>query len=121
MSIEDELLADESSIFSERDVSHSICFTTVKKNIFDNQLAIVNQTNTIFEFGEEIQVDSFNTNIMITRSLYNKITATELNLKGSIIYDKKDGISWEVVSQGNVDAISASFICTKNIFKKAKA
>lgn len=121
MTFKDDLLADESIVFDEDDISENIRFTTLNKTVFDNQLAIFDENNTGLIMNEGMETNKTDSIIKIARSLYDQILMVQSELSGCMITRKKDGKLWEVKTVISVNQLMAYFACQRNIFNKAKS
>lgn len=120
MSFKDDLLADESIIFDIDARAVYINFTTVKKAVFEDKLAIIDESNITAIMQDGMETNNSNSLIKIPRSLYDDVIVNELDLRGSEILDKKTKYTWRVQSVLRVNGLYADLICQRNVFLKAK-
>ena len=120
MTLKDDLLADESIVFDEDDTAENISFTTLNKTVFNNQLAIFDENNTVLIMNEGLETNKSDSIIKIARSLYDQILKVQSNLSGCMVLRKKDSKEWEVKTVISTNQLMAYLACQRNIFNKAK-
>jgi hypothetical protein len=120
MTFKDELLADESEIFDIDAKAVYVNYTTVKKTVFEDKLAIIDENSIASIMNDGMETNNSNSLIKIPRSLYDEIVVNELDLRGSEIFDKQTKSTWRVQSVLKVNGLYADLICQRNVFLKAR-
>ena len=122
MSLQDELLNDESIIFdSLNGLAKPMLLKTLKGFVVDNSLAIFYENNTNLVLNEGFETNNSNALIKIPRSVFNDASKNESNVKGWMITNIEEKKEWEVLSIIEKNQLSVRFICQRSIFSKAKA
>lgn len=120
MTFKDDLLADEPIIFNVEDRAVYINLTTVKKKVFENRLAIIDENNTVAIMNDGMETNNSNSLIKISRTLYDDAIDNELDLRGSEILDKAKNYNWRVQSILKINSLFVDLICQRQKFLKAR-
>lgn len=121
MSLQDELLNDESIIFDELNgLAKPMRLKTVKGFIVDNSLAIFYENNTNLVLNEGLETSNSSALIKIPRSVFNDASKNESIVKGWTILNIKEKKEWEVLSIIEKNELSVRFICERSTLSRAK-
>lgn len=121
MSLQDELLNDESIIFDPiNGLAKPMRLKTLKGFSVDNSFAIFDENNTNMVMNEGLETNNSSALIQIPRSVFNIASKNESIVRGWIITNVDEKKDWEVQAITEKDEISVSLICQRTIFSKAK-
>lgn len=122
MSLQDELLNDESIIFDPiNGLAKPMRLKTLKGFVVDNSFAIFDENSTNLVMNDGLETNNSSAIVQIPRSVFNDTSKNETIVRGWTILNINEKKEWEVQAITEKDEISVSLICQKTIFSKAKA
>ncbi len=121
MSLQDELLNDESIIFDEiNGLAKPMRLKTLKGFVDDDSLAIFYESNIDLVMNGGMENNTSNVLIRIPRSVFNEASKNESIVRGWLILNKEEKKEWEVQSVIEKNGLSVRFACTRSHFAGAK-